>query len=376
MAFASISTDLYLPAMPAMSKALGASPGAVEWTVSGYLIGFSIGQLFWGPLADRIGRRIPVAIGIALFILGSAGCALSGNIWIMIAWRIVQAVGACASVVLARAMVRDLYSGTRASQMLSTLTSVMAIAPLVGPFIGGQILALAGWRAIFWLLVIVGAATLAALFKLPETLAPERRNHERLGHAFLNYRDLIRDRALLAYIGLGGFFYAGVYAHIAGTPFAYIEVHHVSPSAYGILFALGIVGIMAMNILNTRMVTRFRSSQLVYAGGLITALSGLALALCAYTGFGGVAGLVIPAVIFVSANGLIVANSISAALANFPLRAGAVSALIGATQYGFGIFGSALVGVFADGTAVPMAAIIAVCGLASLLCAWRVARSR
>jgi MFS transporter, DHA1 family, multidrug resistance protein len=163
MGFASISTDLYLPAIPAIGASLGANTGMIELTVSGYLIGFSLGQLLWGPIGDRYGRRLPVAIGLVFFVIGSAGCALAGSAWAMIGWRIVQTVGACAGVVLARAMVRDLYAGERAAQMMSTLMTVMAIAPLLGPIVGGQILNLASWRAIFWTLVGVGIATLLAL---------------------------------------------------------------------------------------------------------------------------------------------------------------------------------------------------------------------
>ena len=142
MGFASISTDLYLPAMPVMSRSLRAGAGMVELTISGYLVGFSLGQLLWGPISDRYGRRLSVAIGLVLFVIGSAGCALSGSALAMIGWRIVQALGACASVALSRAMVRDLYEGSRAAQMLSTLITVMAIAPLIGPLVGGQIVAL------------------------------------------------------------------------------------------------------------------------------------------------------------------------------------------------------------------------------------------
>jgi len=149
MGFASISTDLYLPAMPEMSRSLHSNPGLVELTISGYLIGFSLGQLLWGPISDRYGRRPSIGVGLVLFVIGSAGCALSGSVLTIIGWRVVQAIGACASVALSRAMVRDLYEGNRAAQMLSTVIAVMAIAPLVGPLVGGQILALAGWRAIF-----------------------------------------------------------------------------------------------------------------------------------------------------------------------------------------------------------------------------------
>lgn len=149
MSFASISTDLYLPALPAMGESLSADAGSVELTISGYLIGFSIGQLFWGPIGDRYGRRLPITLGLLLFIVGSAGCALSTSVPMMIGWRLVQAVGACANVVLSRAMVRDLYVGHQAARMLSVLMTVMAIAPLIGPSLGGLILHVASWHAIF-----------------------------------------------------------------------------------------------------------------------------------------------------------------------------------------------------------------------------------
>lgn len=368
MGFASISTDLYLPAMPAMSRALNADAGLIELTVSGYLVGFSLGQLLWGPISDRHGRRLPVALGMVLFVIGSAGCALSFDAWTMIGWRMVQAVGASAGVVLGRAMVRDLYSGYRAAQMMSTLMTVMAIAPLAGPVVGGQILAFAGWHAIFWTLVGVGLATLVAVLLLPETLPAERRQPEPLSGALGRYGLLLRDRRLLAYAGAGGFFYAGMFAYIAGTPFAYISYHHVPAELYGLLFALGIVGIMATNLANARLVARFGSNRLLAAGTMVAAIAGVPLAACAWFGWGGLWGLVVPLFVFVSATGFIVANSIAGALADFPTRAGAVSALIGAIHYGSGILGSALVGAFADGTPWPMAWVIALTGIGSLVC--------
>ncbi|RYG70532.1 Bcr/CflA family efflux MFS transporter, partial [bacterium] len=252
MGFASISTDVYLPAMPAMERSLGASNGTMEWTVSGYLIGFSLGQLFWGPISDRVGRKRPLAVGLVLFVLGSLGCALSGSVWAMIGWRVVQAVGGSAGVVLARAMVRDLFKGDRAAQMLSTLMTVMAIAPLLGPILGGQILRLSGWHAIFVFLAAFGLATLGALFTLPETVPVENRSREPLRRAVAQYGELLRDRRLLGYAGAGGCFYAAMFAYIAGTPFAYITFYHVSPQAYGLLFGIGVVGIMGSNFINSR----------------------------------------------------------------------------------------------------------------------------
>ncbi|SCB11016.1 MFS transporter, DHA1 family, bicyclomycin/chloramphenicol resistance protein [Rhizobium multihospitium] len=369
MGFASISTDLYLPAMPEMGRDLGADAGSIELTVSGFLIGFSLGQLLWGPIGDRYGRRLPIAVGLLFFILGSAGCAMTTSAEAMVAWRVVQAVGACAGVVLSRAMVRDLYAGDRAAQMLSTLITVMAIAPLLGPIVGGQILAYTGWRAIFWTLVGVGILTLAALFTLPETLDIERRNRQPLIHALAGYGSLLADRRLLAYAGAGGFFYAGIYAYIAGTPFAYISYHHVLPGLYGVLFAAGILGIMATNVLNSRLVMQAGSARLLKWGALGAALSGTISAAAALTGFGGLWGLAVPLFVFVSWSGLIVANSIAGALADFPERAGAVSALVGALHYGSGILGSALVGILANGTPWPMGLVIGLAGIGSFACA-------
>lgn len=368
MGFASISTDFYLPAMPAMGRALGADVGMIEWTISGYLVGFSLGQLVWGPVSDQVGRRLPLAIGIALFAIGSAGCALAGSASAMIAWRVVQAAGASAGVVLSRAMVRDLYAGRRAAQMLSTLITVMAVAPLVGPILGGQILALAGWRAIFWTLVAIGVATLAALVALPETLPPDRRNPATLGKVIAGYGELLRDRRLLGYAGAGGFFYAGMFAYIAGTPFAYITYHHVPAELYGVLFAAGIVGIMLTNMVNARLVMRLGSDPILAAGTLAAALSGLGVAGAAFGDWGGLWGLLVPLFVFTAATGFIVANSIAGALSDFPTRAGAVSALVGAIHYGSGIVGSALVGAFADGTPWPLGWVIALAGVGSFLC--------
>ena len=367
MGFASISTDLYLPAMPLMAQSLVAETGMIELTISGYLIGFSLGQLLWGPISDRYGRRPSVAAGLVLFVIGSAGCALATSAQLLIAWRVVQAVGACAGVALSRAMVRDLYQGNRAAQMLSTLITVMAIAPLIGPTVGGQIAALAGWRAIFWVLVGVGLVTLLSLMTIPETLPTASRNQEHLGRAMLRYLTLLKNRRLLGYVGTGAFLYAGMYAYIAGTPFAYISYYHVPVQKYGLLFAVGIVGIMLANMLNARLVLRHGYDRVLLVGCYAGAFSALVTAFAAGSGWGGLWGLVIPLFIFASTTGLIVANSITGAMALFPERAGTVSALTGALQYGSGILGSGLVGLFADNTPWPMGWVIGFCGIGCLV---------
>jgi DHA1 family bicyclomycin/chloramphenicol resistance-like MFS transporter len=229
LGFASISTDLYLPALPQMAKALGAEQSALELTVSGYLVGFSAGQLLWGPISDRYGRRGPVAVGLVIFVLGATGCALSTTAGQLILWRVVQALGASAGVVLARAMVRDLYNRGRAARVLSTLMTVMAVAPLVGPTVGAQVLRIADWPAIFWTLIVIGLATLLALTTIPETLPRDRRTAEPMGQVLAGYGRLLGNHGLLSYAAAGGFYFVGAFAYVAGAPFAFISYHGLIP---------------------------------------------------------------------------------------------------------------------------------------------------
>ena len=375
MAFASISTDMYLPALPALAIALRSTSGGIQMTLSGFLVGFSLGQLFWGPIGDRFGRRAPIALGALLFVVGSVGCALSSTAWQMVGWRVVQAVGACAGPVLARAMVRDLYARERSAQMLSTLMLVMGIAPLLGPILGGQVLVYGSWQDIFWILAVLGTLALLSLLALPETLPVQNRTSQRLSEALIGYVTLASSRKLLGYAAVGGFFYGGIYAYLAGTPFAYIEYYHLPSQAYGLLFGANIAGMMATNLINSRLVTRFGIHPMMGVGGAIAALAGIVLALDARFGWGGLAGLAIPLFCYISMLGFIVANSVAGALAAFPHKAGAASAFVGALQYGTGILTAAMVGWFADGTPWAMGWIIGLGGCGTFVSALLLMRS-
>ncbi|WP_319569352.1 multidrug effflux MFS transporter [Cohaesibacter marisflavi] len=373
MAFASISTDFYLPAMPEMAKDLAAAPGRIELTISGYLIGISLGQLFWGPISDRVGRRLPVAIGIVLFIIGSAGCGLAQSVSSIIVWRVIQAIGAAASIVLSRAMVRDLYDGDRAAQVMSLLMAVMTISPLIAPNAGALIVSLSSWRMIFALLVVIGLVTLIALFTLPETL-PSRREGgssrgaalSELGAAMLDYGRLLKSRAVMSHALVCGFYYFGMFAYVAGSPFVFIDYHQLPPSFYGLIFTTCVVGITIGNLINSRLVMRIGRLTSLRAGSAGACLFGLWLAICAWSDLGGALGFFVPMFLFVSCTGLILPNALSGALESSTNDAGAISALCGAIQYGGGIFGSGLVGLCADGTAWPLGLLIAFSGVGTI----------
>ncbi|MBJ8398208.1 multidrug effflux MFS transporter [Citrobacter sp. SX206] len=368
MAFTSLSTDIYLPAMPTMAGDLN---GNVELTVTGFLVGFAIAQLIWGPISDHLGRRTPLFIGMVLFIIGSAGCALSTDITQIVFWRVFQALGACTGPMLARAMIRDLFARTRAAQMLSTLVLVMAIAPIAGPLIGGQIIRLSTWHSIFWLLVAIGVLMFISLLWLPETLPEERRVKASLAGAFHHYRALLTNGRFMRYTLSLTFYYVGAYAFITGSPFVYIRYYHVDPQHYGWLFALNIVGVMAMSVVNRRLVQRHALEQLLKYATMLATLAAVALALLVKLEIGGVIAIIITVFLLFSMNGIIAATSTAAALDAAPNIAGSASALIGSLQYGSGIISSLLLARLSDGTPWTMAWIIALFTLMSAALVFR-----
>ncbi|AIA25217.1 multidrug effflux MFS transporter [Kosakonia sacchari] len=368
MAFTSLSTDIYLPAMPLMAKEL---QGDIELTITGFLVGFALAQLVWGPISDAIGRRTPLFIGMLLFVIGSAGCALSTEIHQMVFWRVFQAFGACTGPMLARAMIRDLFARTRAAQMLSTLTIIMAIAPIVGPLAGGQIIQITSWHAIFWLLAGIGALMFISLYFLPETLPAEKRTKASLPGVFRNYFALLRNRAFMRYTLCVTFFYVSAYAFITGSPFVYIRYYGIDPQYYGWLFAINIVGLMGVSFLNRRLVQRHPLDKLLKIAVTVATVAMVVLALAVKLQFGGIAAVIIPVFLFFSMNGIIAATSTAAALDAVPSIAGSASALIGSLQYGSGIISSLLLTWFRDGTPWTMAWIMALFTLASTVMALR-----
>ena len=362
MAITSLSTDIYLPAMPVMATDL---QGDAELTITGFLIGFCIAQLVWGPVSDHFGRRLPLFIGMVLFIAGSVGCALSTDIVQIVFWRVFQALGACTGPMLARAMIRDLFSRTRAAQMLSTLMIIMAVAPIAGPLIGGQMIKVTSWHTIFWLLAIIGVLMLVSLFWLEETLPAEKRVKASLSGAFSNYAILLKNVSFMRFTLCLTFYYVAAYAFITGSPFVYIRYFGVDPQHYGWLFAVNIIGLMAVSVVNRRLVHRYPLESLLRFAVFAATLAAVILAAATGFGFGGIGLIVVAVFVFFSMNGIIAATSTACALDAVPNVAGSASALMGSLQYGSGIISSLLLALLSDGTPWTMGWIMAVFTLAS-----------
>jgi MFS transporter, DHA1 family, multidrug resistance protein len=363
MAFAPFAIDMYLPALPAIGDEFGVPQSSVQWSLSSFLAGFGIGQLFWGPVGDRWGRRMPIMAGIALYVAACIGCAMAEDAGRLAVWRFVQAIGACAAPVLARAMVRDLYEKEQAARMLSLLMLVMALAPMLAPLAGGQVLAFWNWRAIFWCLGGLGLLAALGLLSLPETLPRERRVPASPAGMAAGYGRLLRSPVFMSYAASGAFIYGGMFAYISGTPFVYIEHFGVSPQVYGFLFGVNAVGMMVTNAANRRLIPVLGSDRILLAGACLSAGFGVLLVLAAATGAFGLAGIAIPILLYVSMMGLVSANAMAGAMSVQPGMAGSASAMAGALQFAFGAVAGTLVGWLADGTPVPMAGVIAVMGI-------------
>lgn len=358
MAFTSLSTDIYLPALPAMEAALH---GDAELTITGFVAGFALGQLFWGPVADRTGRKLPLYIGIVLFVIGSVGCAMADSMQTLVLWRFFQALGACVGPMLSRTMIRDLYGPQEAAQMLSTLVMAMAVAPIVGPMLGGLLLKVSGWEANFWLLTGIGPLMFFAVCRLPETLPAERREGGPLGKTFLGYWPLLHNRTFVRYTLCVTFFYMAIYAFIAGSPYVYITYFGIDSSWYGPLFGVNILGVVALSAINRRLLRRHTLAWMLRISTRIAALAGLCPAALAATGTGGIWGVALPVFVVFSMNGIIAACCNAASLASVEgSRAGSAAALMGAMQYGSGMVSTPLLALFSDGTPRTMAVIIAV----------------
>ena len=367
-AFGPMSIDMYLPSLPAIAREFHTDTATAQISLAIFFAGLAAGQAFYGPIADRYGRKRPLLIGCALYAVASIACALAPSIEALIALRLVQAIGGCAGMVLARSAVRDLFDEHDSARMYSFLMLVMGLAPVTAPLIGGQLLVAFSWRAIFWVLSGFGLlCLLMVLLGLPETLPAERRSRAGLGLALGVYGRLLADPRFIGYALTGGFVSAGMFAYISGSPFVFIELYGVAPTSYGWLFGTNALGLVIASQINRRLLARYRGDEILAATLAVSATSGLVLVLAAATGFGGLAGLMAPLFVCVASGGLVGPNTAAAAMAPHGRVAGSASALLGTLQFVVGALAGALVGVLANGTKLPMAGVIAACEIAALL---------
>lgn len=363
-----LSIDMYLPSFPAIARDLTASPAQVQLTLAVFFVALGIGQAFYGPLSDRFGRRRPLCFGLALYVLASAGCALARSIEALVAWRFAQALGGCAGMVIARAVVRDRFDEREAARFFSLLILVTGLAPILAPSIGGQILVFFSWRAIFWTLAgfaLVGLIT--ATFVLPESLPPERRTEGGVATALRVYARLLRDRAFMRYALSGALVISGMFAYIFGSPFVFMQIYGVRPERFGWIFGAIALGLISASQLNRVVLARVAGARILSHALVVTAAAGVILLVMAWTGVGGLAGLLGPLFVYIASLGFVLPNVIATALGPQGRNAGTASALLGTLQFGAGATVGALLGVLGDGTAVPMAGLIAACGLSALL---------
>jgi len=367
MCFGPMAIDMYLPALPAIGLAFNVGQDKVQWSLSAFFLGFGVGQIFWGTLADWLGRRRPVAAGILLYGIGCIGCSLTNDIGHLAIWRFVQALGACAGPVLARAMVRDVFGRDRAASVLSLMMLVMGVAPMVAPMIGGHILLIGTWRTIFWVQACFVIIAFAGLVSLPETLPAGRRQPARVGSMAYAYIRLLTDKRYVGYALSSSFIYGGMFAYVSGTPFVYIELFGVRPENYGYLFGVNIIGMIIVNTINSRVVMKFGTDRVLRMGCLLAALTGLVLLGFAVTGLGGLVSIASALGIFMALTGMIAANAMAGGMSILPEIAGSASALTGALQFVFGAIAGSAVGSLANGTAVPLAGVICACAIAATL---------
>jgi DHA1 family bicyclomycin/chloramphenicol resistance-like MFS transporter len=359
-----LSIDMYLPSLPALANAFSTTAAAAEITLTSFMCGFSLGMLLYGPLSDAYGRRPILLGGIVLYAFASIGCALSFSIDSLVALRFLQALGAGSASVLARAIARDAHEATDAARVLSMLAIVTSIGPLLAPMIGGQLLLLGGWRAVFVVLTLFGVGCAVTTYlRVPETWPREKRATSALSKSFAAYGKLLTDPVTWGHVLCGGMAFASMFAYITATPFVYIEYFHVKPQHYGFFFGLNIIGIIGWNVINARLVRRLGSLKLISIASFVSVVAALSVSLVCLTGWGGLWSIVVCLFFVVGVVGLLSANCTTDLMHRYPRNAGAAAAVFGAVQLALGAVASLVIGLLQDGTPRGLGLVIGVTGV-------------
>jgi DHA1 family bicyclomycin/chloramphenicol resistance-like MFS transporter len=363
-----LTTDMYLPSLPDISRQLGASTAQVQFTLSTYLIGFAVGQIFHGPISDRHGRKLVLIAALMLYCLASLACALSTSVEMLIVARFVQGVGGSGGIVLARAIVRDMYIGARAGRELSVIGSVMALAPVLAPIGGGVLQSAFGWRSIFVTLVVAAVIGVAVVWLiLQETLRERAADSVSPRSMARGYSYVARHPAYLAYLGLATTSYAGLFAWISGASFVLQNLYGLTPFNFGVAFALGSIGYMVGSTISARIVMRLGLDATLGVGAATLAVAGLGLVAVVALGLTSPFALVLPVSVYLAGLGMVLPQSIAGAMTPFPDRAGAASSLLGFIQQGAAAICGAFVGAMLGHNAWPLAGAVAFMGCATLV---------
>lgn len=366
-----LSTDFYLPALPAIARALDTDSAGVQLTLSVYLLGFGAGQLLVGPLSDRFGRRPVMLWGMLVFVLASVVCALADSITTLVVARLLQAFGACAGPVLGRAVVRDIYGPAESARMLSHVSTATALAPLLAPLFGGWLTALWGWRATFVALTVYAVMLMLAVWLLlKETNRHPDPHAMRPARMWENYRTLLADPVYRSALLIGCGAFAALFAFISGSPFVFIEHFGMSPQQMGLAFGLNVTGFMLGSTLSARLSRRIGPSRLIRKGVWLGAACGIALAVLALVGPQHVAAVMVPMWGVTASIGLILPNATALGLAGYPKMAGAAASLMGFVQMGLGAGAGMLVGHGVQSGTSALGLTVAA-GMLFSLAAWR-----
>jgi DHA1 family bicyclomycin/chloramphenicol resistance-like MFS transporter len=363
VAIGPLSTDMYLPAFPALIEVFSSDIGQVQITLSVFMVGFAVAQLISGPLSDRFGRKPVLMVALVLFLLSSIAIAYSSSIEMLIALRFTQAIGGSAGPVLGRAMVRDIYGPHESARLLSYISTAMALAPAAAPIMGGYMLVWFGWESIFLFLAfyaLVGLLLMA--YQVPETAPPSSHGPMSSRRLLDNYLLLLRHPTWRWYSLSGGFVFAGLFAFLSGAPFVVIDYFGFSEQQFGLFFTLVVIGFMVGTLIGGGMVRRVGINPLIGMGAFVALTGGSVMGILAFLQVDHISAVLVPHMLYMVGVGIVVPQSMAGALAPFPKIAGTSSALLGFFQMTLAALVGVLVGQFHDGSPFYMALAIAMMG--------------
>ncbi|CAM2835337.1 Bcr/CflA family multidrug efflux MFS transporter [Vibrio rarus] len=361
-----LAIDMYLPAMPAIANDFGVKPGDVQVTLTIYTLGFAIGQLFYGPLADSIGRKPVLLGGVALFMLGAIGCTFTTSVDVLVWVRLLQGFAGAAAAVVIQAVVRDMFEAEDFARTMSFITLVMTVAPLVAPLIGGYVSVLAGWRAVFALLALFALVMLMAIyFKIPETLAIQNRQPFHLRTSLRNYVKLLVNRQAMGLILCGAFSFSGMFVFLTAGSFVYIDIYGVAPQDFGYLFGLNILTLVIFTTLNGKVVKKYGSPKMILFGLSLQLIAGVGLFLC-WIGDLGLVFIVPCVMLYVGTISTIGSNSMALLLNNHPNMAGTTSSIAGTLRFGLASLMGFIVASLPGDKSWPMLTLMGLCAVLSI----------